>query len=46
MYGNKDLNSIEILFTSSDIRDFISRYFMMQSLADYDKKVNYFSKKW
>ena len=39
MYGNKDLNSIEILFTSSDIRDFISRYFMMQSLADYDKKL-------
>ena len=39
MYGNKDLNSIEILFSSSDIRDFISRYFMMQSIADHDKKL-------
>ena len=38
MYGNKDLNSIEVLFSASDIRDFISRYFMMQSIADYDKK--------
>ena len=34
MYGNKDLNSIEVLFSSSNIRDFISRYFMMQSIAD------------
>ena len=39
MYGNKDLNSIEVLFSASDIRDFISRYFMMQSIADYDKKL-------
>ena len=39
MYGNKDLNSIEVLFSSSNIRDFISRYFMMQSIADYDKKL-------
>ena len=39
MYGNKDLNSIEVLFSASDIRDFISKYFMMQSIADYDKKL-------
>lgn len=39
MYGNKDLNSIEVLFSASNIRDFISRYFMMQSIAEYDKKL-------
>lgn len=39
MYGNKDLNSVEVLFASSNIRDFISRYFLMQSIADYDKKL-------
>lgn len=39
MYGNKDLNSVEILFSASNIRDFISRYFMMQSIAEYDKKL-------
>lgn len=39
MYGNRNLNSIEVLFASSNIRDFISRFFLMQSIADYDKKL-------
>lgn len=39
MYGNKDLNSIEVLFASSNIRDFLSRFFLMQSIADHDKKL-------
>lgn len=39
MYGNKDLNSIEVLFASSNIRDFLSRFFLMQSIADHDKRL-------
>lgn len=39
MYGNKSLNSVEVLFASSNIRDFLSRFFLMQSMADHDKKL-------